>query len=51
MFANFQAEKVKLLEAIPTNQEYGKKNHVALDAREAGTGAVTCKIVSHSEGG
>ncbi|XP_039436619.1 filamin-A isoform X4 [Culex pipiens pallens] len=44
-----EAEKVKLLEAIPTNQEYGKKNHVALDAREAGTGAVTCKIVSHSE--
>ncbi|XP_053682431.1 filamin-A isoform X1 [Sabethes cyaneus] len=44
-----EAEKVKLLEAIPTNQEYGKKNHVAVDAREAGTGAVTCKIVSHSE--
>ncbi|XP_058812002.1 filamin-A isoform X1 [Topomyia yanbarensis] len=44
-----EAEKVKLLEAIPTNQEYGKKNHVALDAREAGIGAVTCKIVSHSE--
>ncbi|XP_062702644.1 filamin-A isoform X5 [Aedes albopictus] len=46
-----EAEKVKLLEAIPTNQEYGKKNHVAVDAREAGTGAVTCKIVSHSEAG
>lgn len=46
-----EAEKVKLLEAIPTNQEYGKKNHVALDAREAGTGAVTCKILSHSEAG
>ncbi|XP_065072533.1 filamin-A isoform X5 [Ochlerotatus camptorhynchus] len=46
-----EAEKVKLLEAIPTSQEYGKKNHVAVDAREAGTGAVTCKIVSHSEAG
>ncbi|XP_055529815.1 filamin-A isoform X3 [Wyeomyia smithii] len=44
-----EAEKVKLLESIPTSQEYGKKNHVAVDAREAGTGAVTCKIVSHSE--
>ncbi|XP_055616121.1 filamin-A isoform X3 [Toxorhynchites rutilus septentrionalis] len=44
-----EAEKVKLLKTIPTNQEYGKKNHVSVDAREAGTGAVTCKIISHSE--
>uniref|UniRef100_A0A182QT66 Calponin-homology (CH) domain-containing protein n=1 Tax=Anopheles farauti TaxID=69004 RepID=A0A182QT66_9DIPT len=44
-----EAEKCKMVQAVPTNQEYGKKNHFAVDAREAGTGAVTCKIVSHSE--
>ena len=38
-----------MVQAVPVNQEYGKKNHFAVDAREAGTGAVTCKIVSHSE--
>ncbi|XP_040159762.1 filamin-A isoform X5 [Anopheles arabiensis] len=44
-----EADKCKMVQAVPVNQEYGKKNHFAVDAREAGTGAVTCKIVSHSE--
>ncbi|XP_050087654.1 filamin-A isoform X5 [Anopheles aquasalis] len=44
-----EADKCKMVQAVPTSQEYGKKNHFAVDAREAGTGAVTCKIVSHSE--
>ncbi|XP_035902994.1 filamin-A isoform X4 [Anopheles stephensi] len=44
-----EADKCKMVQSVPVNQEYGKKNHFAVDAREAGTGAVTCKIVSHSE--
>ena len=41
-----QAKKCKIVENAPKVQEFGNKSRVTVDAREAGDGAVTCKIIS-----
>ncbi|KAG4075282.1 hypothetical protein HA402_003073 [Bradysia odoriphaga] len=41
-----EAEKCKIVENAPKVQEFGNKSRVTVDAREAGDGAVTCKIIS-----
>lgn len=46
MFHILQAHKCKIVENAPKVQRFGNKSHVTVDAREAGDGAVTCKIVS-----
>ncbi|XP_055698008.1 filamin-A isoform X5 [Phlebotomus papatasi] len=43
-----EAKKCKIPEPIVKKSELGAKNHIPVDAREAGTGAVTCKIRSHT---
>ncbi|XP_055692658.1 filamin-A isoform X2 [Lutzomyia longipalpis] len=43
-----EAKKCKIPEPIVKKQELGAKNHIPVDAREAGIGAVTCKIRSHT---
>ncbi|XP_055382224.1 filamin-A isoform X2 [Condylostylus longicornis] len=41
-----EAKKCKLVEEAPKIQPSGSKSHMTVDAREAGDGAVTCKITS-----
>lgn len=41
-----QAKKCKFVEKVPKDQQYGQRSRVTVDAREAGDGAVTCRIVS-----
>lgn len=41
-----QAKKCKIVENAPKVQEFGNKSRITVDAREAGDGAVTCKIIS-----
>lgn len=40
------AKKCKLPQQLEKNPELGSKNHIPIDATQAGNGAVTCKIVS-----
>lgn len=48
MIIFFQADKCKIVEEASKLQELGNKNHISVDARDAGTGAVTCKIISQT---
>ncbi|XP_073818008.1 filamin A protein cher isoform X10 [Musca autumnalis] len=45
-FQTGEAKKCKLVEEAPKIQPSGSKSHLTVDAREAGDGAVTCKIAS-----
>ncbi|XP_037819332.1 filamin-A isoform X3 [Lucilia sericata] len=45
-FATGEAKKCKLVEEAPKIQPSGSKSHLTVDAREAGDGAVTCKITT-----
>lgn len=45
-----EAKKCKLPVEVPKIQPSGSTNQVTVDAREAGDGAVTCKITSKSSG-
>lgn len=44
-----EAKKCKLLEEAPKIQPSGSKSHLTVDAREAGDGAVTCKITNKTD--
>lgn len=46
--SQLQAEKCKIIESAPKLQQFGNKNKISVDARDAGTGAVTCKIISET---
>lgn len=43
-----EAKKCKIIDSAPKVQKFGNKNKISVDAREAGTGAVTCKIISET---
>lgn len=45
-FPTGEAKKCKLVEDAPRIQPSGSKSHMTVDAREAGDGAVTCKVTS-----
>ncbi|XP_065372295.1 filamin-A isoform X3 [Calliphora vicina] len=45
-FATGEAKKCKLVEEAQKIQPSGSKSHLTVDAREAGDGAVTCKITT-----
>uniref|UniRef100_A0A1I8PF86 Calponin-homology (CH) domain-containing protein n=1 Tax=Stomoxys calcitrans TaxID=35570 RepID=A0A1I8PF86_STOCA len=45
-FQTGEAKKCKLVEEAPKIQPSGSKSHLTVDARDAGDGAVTCKIAS-----
>lgn len=45
-FAVGEAKKCKIVEKVPKIQPSGSKSQITVDAREAGDGAVTCKITS-----
>ncbi|XP_059218762.1 filamin-A isoform X4 [Stomoxys calcitrans] len=45
-FQTGEAKKCKLVEEAPKTQPSGSKSHLTVDARDAGDGAVTCKIAS-----
>lgn len=45
---NLQAKKCKFVEDTPKVQPSGSKSKLSVDAREAGNGAVTCRITSHT---
>ena len=45
-YSTGEAKKCKLVEEAPKIQQSGSKSHLTVDAREAGNGAVTCKITS-----
>lgn len=45
-FATGEAKKCKLVAEAPKIQPSGSKSHLTVDAREAGDGAVTCKITT-----
>ncbi|CAD6994328.1 unnamed protein product [Ceratitis capitata] len=49
-FPTGEAKKCKLVEEAPKIQASGSKSHLTVDAREAGDGAVTCKITDHKSG-
>lgn len=42
------AKKCKFPEDIAKHAELGSRNHIPIDATQAGNGAVTCKIRSHA---
>lgn len=42
------AKKCKIPEKMEKHAELGSRNHIPIDATQAGVGAVTCKIVSHT---
>ncbi|XP_052835830.1 filamin-A isoform X10 [Drosophila gunungcola] len=45
-FPTGEAKKCKLVEQAPKIQTSGSQSHLKVDAREAGDGAVTCKITN-----
>ncbi|KRK03444.1 filamin-A isoform X4 [Drosophila yakuba] len=45
-FPTGEAKKCKLVEQAPKIQSSGSQSHLKVDAREAGDGAVTCKITN-----
>lgn len=45
-FPTGEAKKCKLVEEAPKIQPSGSQSHLKVDAREAGNGAVTCKITN-----
>ncbi|EDW59138.2 filamin-A isoform X2 [Drosophila virilis] len=45
-FPTGEAKKCKLVEQAPKIQPSGSQSHLKVDAREAGDGAVTCKITN-----
>lgn len=45
-FPTGEAKKCKFVEQAPKIQPSGSKSHLTVDARDAGDGAVTCKITS-----
>ncbi|XP_055906885.1 filamin-A isoform X2 [Eupeodes corollae] len=47
-FATGEAKKCKLVAEAPKIQPSGSKSHLSVDARDAGDGAVTCKVTSKS---
>ncbi|XP_053946397.1 filamin-A isoform X3 [Anastrepha ludens] len=49
-FPTGEAKKCKLVEEAPKVQASGSKSHLTVDARDAGDGAVTCKITDHKSG-
>ncbi|XP_017473017.1 PREDICTED: filamin-A [Rhagoletis zephyria] len=49
-FPTGEAKKCKLVEKAPKIQASGSKSHLTVDARDAGDGAVTCKITDHKSG-
>ncbi|XP_036224246.2 filamin-A isoform X3 [Bactrocera oleae] len=49
-FPTGEAKKCKLVEEAPKIQASGSKSHLTVDARDAGDGAVTCKITDHKSG-
>ncbi|XP_067618137.1 filamin-A isoform X2 [Eurosta solidaginis] len=49
-FPTGEAKKCKLIEEAPKIQQSGSKSHLTVDARDAGDGAVTCKITDHKSG-
>lgn len=42
------AKKCKIPEKMEKQAELGSRNHIPIDATQAGNGAVTCKIRSHT---
>lgn len=42
------AKKCKIPEKMERHAELGSRNHIPIDATQAGLGAVTCKIRSHT---